>query len=130
MLFADLTSTCEKRKEGCVRVVLPSSLSLLPLPFVLFWIEQVFASVITALAKWPVRVRAAFQTENKSRGSGKLKAGHFDWLSSLVSEQRCIVGKSPVERERVSFLSFFLLVMPASFSAKQEQVSQHLSYRS
>lgn len=68
---------------------------------------EVFASVITALAKWPVRVRAAFQTENKSRESGKLKAGHFDWLSSLVSEQRCIVGKSPVERERVSFLSFF-----------------------
>lgn len=88
-----------------------------------------FASVITALAKWPLRVCAAFQTENKSRGSGKLKAGDFDWLSSLVSEQRCIVGKSPVERERVSSF-FFLLVMPASFSAKQEQVSQHLSYRS
>lgn len=94
---ADLAFTHEKKiktKEGCFCFVLLSSPSLLPHPFVLFWIEQVFAAVITVLAKWPVRVCAASQIENKTSGSSKLKAGHFDWLSSLVSEQRCIVGKS------------------------------------
>lgn len=62
-----------KTKEGCFSVVLLSSLSLLPHPFVLFWIEQVFASVITALAKWPVRVCAASQIENKTGGAASLR---------------------------------------------------------
>lgn len=39
----------------------------------MFWVEQVFASVITALAKWPVRVCAAFQIENKTRGTAGLR---------------------------------------------------------
>lgn len=94
-----MKKTHKKTKGGCFSVVLLSSPSLLPHPFVLFWIEQVFAAVITVLAKWPVRVCAASQIENKTGGSSKLKAGHFDWLSSLVSEQRCIVGKSPGERK-------------------------------
>lgn len=65
---AALAFTYEKNitKGGCPSVVLLSYQSLFPHPFVLFWIDQVFAFVITALAKWPVRVCAAFQIENKS----------------------------------------------------------------
>lgn len=55
------------------------------------------ASVITAAAKWPASVRC-FSNRKRGRANSKLKAGHFDWLSSLVSKQRRIVGKSSGER--------------------------------
>ncbi len=95
-----LTREETKQKEGCFRVVLLSSPSLLPHPFVLFWNEQVFASVITAPAKWPARVCAAFQTENKSEETASLRRVTLIVLSSLVSERRCIAGRSPGERRR------------------------------
>lgn len=53
---SDLAFTCEKTKQRKAASVflLLSSQSLLPPPFVPFWIERMFASVITALAKWSV----------------------------------------------------------------------------
>lgn len=66
-----------RTQHKAVSVLFRSPLSaLLPHPFVQLWIEQVFASVITALAKWPVSVCAAFQTENKTGGkTASLKGG-------------------------------------------------------
>lgn len=61
-------------------------------------------------AKRPARACAAFQTGKQDRGGGgggdgELKAGHFDWLSSLVSGQRCIVGWSPGGGSENAFFS-------------------------
>lgn len=71
-------------------------------------------------AKRPARACAAFQTWKQERGwggggDGELKAGYFDWLSSLVSEQRCIVGWSPGGgSENAFFLLTCLNKMPRS----------------
>lgn len=58
---------------------------------VLVWASVLPLSLLHWL-KWPSRVCVAFQIENKTANS-KLKAGHFDWLSLLVSEHRCTVGR-------------------------------------
>lgn len=71
-------------------------------------------------AKRPARACAAFQTGKQDRGGGgggdgELKAGHFDWLSSLVSGQRCIVGWSPGGgSEKCLFLITCLKKIPRS----------------
>lgn len=106
-------------------------LRLLPRPPVLFGIDCLPLSFL----RWLSGLRECvwlFKLKNKSGGNSKLKAGRFDWLSSLVSEQQCIVGKSLAEGAsmRISFfLSFFVLLFcfkrRGSFSAEQD--SQHLS---
>lgn len=84
---------------------------------------RLFASVVTALAKWPVRERVCgFSSwKTRARGNSELKAGRFDWLSSLVSEQQCIVGKSRSGEWAWGFLSCLLAFFVFCFSVLTDE---------
>lgn len=58
-----------------------------------------------------------FSNRKQAWANSELEAGHFDWLSSLVSEQRCIVGKN-LGGERTGTTAFLLMCL---FEEEQTQ---------
>lgn len=103
--------------------ILLAPLSLLSHPFLLFRMERVFAWVVAVPAKCTSESGCCvlnWKHEHMSvRGKmASLRRVTSLWLSSLISQQRCIAGKSTAERHRNGFSCFFASIWKESHASK------------